>query len=53
MAVVTLEEAKQYLRVDSADEGGAVYPLGYGEKAKTYLRRGARPLPGVTEYPNP
>ena len=25
----------------------------YGEKAKAYLRRGARPLPGFTEYPNP
>lgn len=25
----------------------------YGEKVKAYLRRGARPLPGITEYPNP
>lgn len=25
----------------------------YGEKVKAYLRRGARPLPGFTEYPNP
>lgn len=25
----------------------------YGEKMKAYLRRGARPLPGFTEYPNP
>lgn len=24
----------------------------YGEKVKAYLRRGARKLPGVTEYPN-
>lgn len=24
----------------------------YGEKVKAYLRRGARPLPGFTEYPN-
>ena len=28
-------------------------PYLYGEKAKAYLRRGARPLPGFTEYPNP
>lgn len=28
-------------------------PYLYGEKVKAYLRRGARPLPGVTEYPNP
>ena len=25
----------------------------YGEKAKAYLINGARPLPGITEYPNP
>lgn len=25
----------------------------YGEKVKAYFRRGARPLPGFTEYPNP
>lgn len=25
----------------------------YGEKVKAYLQRGARPLPGFTEYPNP
>lgn len=25
----------------------------YGEKVKAYLRRGARQLPGFTEYPNP
>ncbi|MEG0963560.1 MAG: S8 family serine peptidase, partial [Lachnospiraceae bacterium] len=24
----------------------------YGEKIKAYFRRGARPLPGFTEYPN-
>lgn len=28
-------------------------PFLYGEKTKAYLRRGARPLPGFTEYPNP
>ena len=28
-------------------------PYLYGEKVKAYLRRGARPLPGFTEYPNP
>ncbi len=28
-------------------------PYLYGEKLKAYLRRGARPLPGFTEYPNP
>jgi len=27
-------------------KGGAVYPFGYGEKVKAYLRRGARPLQG-------
>lgn len=27
-------------------------PYLYGEKVKAYLRRGARPLPGFTEYPN-
>lgn len=28
-------------------------PYLYGEKVKAYLRRGARSLPGFTEYPNP
>lgn len=28
-------------------------PFLYGEKVKAYLRRGARKLPGFTEYPNP
>lgn len=28
-------------------------PYLYGEKVKAYLRRGARPLPGFKEYPNP
>ncbi|MCI9487917.1 MAG: S8 family peptidase [Lachnospiraceae bacterium] len=28
-------------------------PYLYGEKLKAYLRRGAKPLPGFTEYPNP
>ena len=28
-------------------------PFLYGEKVKAYLRRGAQPLPGFTEYPNP
>ena len=28
-------------------------PFLYGEKVKAYLRYGARPLPGITEYPNP
>lgn len=28
-------------------------PYLYGEKVKAYLRRGAKPLPGFTEYPNP
>ena len=28
-------------------------PFLYGEKVKAYLRRGARPLQGSTEYPNP
>ena len=27
-------------------------PYLYGEKVKAYLRRGARTLPGFTEYPN-
>lgn len=27
-------------------------PFLYGEKVKAYLQRGARPLPGFTEYPN-
>lgn len=27
-------------------------PYLYGEKVKAYLQRGARPLPGFTEYPN-
>ncbi|MCI8514002.1 MAG: S8 family peptidase [Lachnospiraceae bacterium] len=28
-------------------------PYLYGEKVKAYLQRGARPLPGLTVYPNP
>ena len=28
-------------------------PFLYGEKVKAYLRRGAKPLPGFDEYPNP
>lgn len=28
-------------------------PFLYGEKVKAYLQRGARALPGFTEYPNP
>ncbi|MCI8372678.1 MAG: S8 family peptidase [Lachnospiraceae bacterium] len=28
-------------------------PYLYGEKVKAYLRRGAKPLPEFTEYPNP
>ncbi len=28
-------------------------PFLYGEKVKAYLRRGAKPLPGFEEYPNP
>lgn len=24
----------------------------YAEKVKAYLERGARPLPGITKYPN-
>ena len=28
-------------------------PYLYGEKVKAYLRRGAKALPGFTEYPNP
>ena len=28
-------------------------PYLYGEKLKAYLRKGARPLPGFTQYPNP
>ena len=28
-------------------------PYLYGEKVKAYLRRGARQLPGFSEYPNP
>lgn len=28
-------------------------PFLYGEKVKAYLRRGAKKLPGITEYPNP
>lgn len=27
-------------------------PYLYGEKVKAYFRRGARPLPGITQYPN-
>ena len=32
-------------------EGNDLYL--YGEKVKAYFRRGARELPGFTEYPNP
>jgi len=28
-------------------------PYLYGEKVKAYLRKGAKPLPGFTQYPNP
>lgn len=28
-------------------------PYLYGEKVKAYMQRGARPLPGFTQYPNP
>lgn len=28
-------------------------PYLYGEKIKAYLQKGARPLPGIREYPNP
>ena len=28
-------------------------PYLYGEKVKAYLRRGAKPLPGFMQYPNP
>ncbi len=28
-------------------------PFLYGEKIKAYLHRGARPLPGISDYPNP
>jgi subtilisin family serine protease len=28
-------------------------PFLYGEKVKAYLQRGARPFPGITDYPNP
>ncbi len=28
-------------------------PFLYGEKVKTYLQKGARTLPGLSEYPNP
>ena len=28
-------------------------PYLYGEKVKAYLRYGAQPLPGISEYPNP
>ncbi|MDO5425721.1 MAG: hypothetical protein Q4F41_18585 [Eubacteriales bacterium] len=28
-------------------------PYLYGEKVKSYLRRGARQLPGIAEWPNP
>ncbi|HIT64127.1 MAG TPA: S8 family serine peptidase [Candidatus Ventrimonas merdavium] len=28
-------------------------PFLYGEKVKAYLHRGARPLPGFSQYPNP
>ncbi len=36
----------QYGVVDGED------PFLYGEKVKAYLQRGARALPGITEYPN-
>ena len=45
------ENTRRYYWADQ--EGGAVYLFGYGEKVKAYLRRGARLLPGFTEYPNP
>jgi hypothetical protein len=28
-------------------------PFLYGEKVKAYLQRGARPFPGIADYPNP
>ena len=28
-------------------------PYLYGDKVKAYLRKGARPISGETEYPNP
>ena len=28
-------------------------PYLYGEKVKAYLRKGAKPLPGFSAYPNP
>lgn len=28
-------------------------PYLYGDKVKEYLKKGARPLPGELEYPNP
>lgn len=28
-------------------------PYLYGEKVKAYLRKGAKPLPGFSVYPNP
>ena len=28
-------------------------PFLYGEKLKAYLQKGARPLPGISEYPDP
>ena len=28
-------------------------PFLYGEKIKAYFQRGARPFPGITQYPNP
>lgn len=37
----------QYGIVDGND------PFLYGEKVKAYLRYGAQPLPGITDYPNP
>ena len=37
----------QYGIVDGND------PFLYGEKVKAYLRYGAQPLPGITEYPKP
>ena len=40
-----------YLTQEGIGKGNDPYL--YGEKLKAYLRRGAKPLPGITEYPNP
>ena len=37
----------EQLRADGRD------PFLYGEKIKAYLRRGARHLPGYSQWPNP